>query len=186
LAKKKNSSRPADKKNLKQESKAKSYPKTPRRSAPVSKKAQRRIEAKKREIPWFIIGLFGFIIVVIAVLIIFRIAGATERTALPLEISLQEAHRKYQQGAFLLDVREQHEWDEYHVPDSKLIPLGELDQRLREIPRNKDIVVICRNGNRSQEGRDILLQAGFTRVTSMAGGIAEWEMLNFPIARSIQ
>jgi rhodanese-related sulfurtransferase len=158
------------------------------RGAPSpSKKSQRRMEAKKREIPWFIIGVISFIIVVMALLVFYRILSApSAQAALPREISIQEAHQKYREGAFLLDVREQHEWDEYHVPDTTLIPLGELDQRLEELPRDKEIVVICRNGNRSQEGRDILLRAGFSRVTSMAGGVSIWEQLDFPITRTTQ
>lgn len=187
MAKKKKSPEASPQKKHKQDLKPKTPTKSARRPAPLSKKALRRKEAKNREIPWFIIGVLGFIIVVMAVLIVYRVATGTEsQAALPPEISLQEAHQKYLRGAFLLDVREQEEWDEYHVPNTTLIPLGELDQRLREIPRNKEIVVICRNGNRSQEGRDILLSAGFKKVTSMAGGVAQWEMLNFPISRNLQ
>jgi len=40
--------------------------------------------------------------------------------------------------------------------------------------------VVCRSGNRSQAGRDILLNAGFTKVTSMSGGLNEWRSLGFP------
>ncbi|MCP4427495.1 MAG: rhodanese-like domain-containing protein, partial [Chloroflexi bacterium] len=76
----------------------------------------------------------------------------------------------YEDGAFVLDVREPSEWDDYHAPDTTLIPLGELAQRVDELPRDKEIVVICRSGNRSQTGRDILLDAGFASVTSSAGG----------------
>jgi rhodanese-related sulfurtransferase len=189
LAKKKTPPGASPKKHQKKETKP--TPQTPARStrgAPApSKKTQRRQEAKKREIPWFIVGVIAFIVVVLAILIIFRIISTpSAQAALPPEISIQAAHQKYAEGAFLLDVREQYEWDQFHVPDTTLIPLGELDQRLDELPRNKEIVVICRNGNRSKEARDILLGAGFSPVTSMAGGVAQWEMLNFPITRNGQ
>ena len=56
-----------------------------------------------------------------------------------------------------------------------------LANRLSEVPKDQQIVVVCRSGNRSQQGRDILLQAGYTKVTSMAGGVTEWKTQGFPI-----
>lgn len=84
-------------------------------------------------------------------------------------------------GAFILDVREQSEWDEFHIPGATLIPLGQLASRVEELPKDQEIVVVCRSGNRSQEGRDILLDAGFDKVTSMAGGVTEWRSEGYPI-----
>ncbi|KAF0108263.1 MAG: hypothetical protein FD146_837 [Anaerolineaceae bacterium] len=99
----------------------------------------------------------------------------------PLEISVAEAYAKYPDGAFFFDVREQSEWDTFHIPGVTLIPLGELPNRLDELPRDRPIVVVCNSGNRSAEGRDFLLQAGFTDVTSMAGGVTEWSNAGYPI-----
>lgn len=96
-------------------------------------------------------------------------------------ISVDEAHAMYQDGAFVLDVREPSEWDEFHAPGTTLIPLGELASRVDELPRDRPIVVVCRSGNRSQEGRDILLAAGFTQVTSMDGGLNAWRTAGYPI-----
>lgn len=101
--------------------------------------------------------------------------------ALPGEVPVVEAVQMRIEGAFILDVREQHEWDEYHIPYATLIPLGELKERLNEVPRDRDIVVVCRSGNRSATARDILLEAGFTRVTSMAGGMQDWQAQGFAI-----
>jgi rhodanese-related sulfurtransferase len=86
----------------------------------------------------------------------------------------------YQQGAFVLDVRTQQEWDEYHAPNTTLIPLDQLQSRLGELPKDEQIVVVCRSGNRSQQGRDILLSAGF-QATSMAGGLKDWSAKGYPI-----
>ncbi|MCU0485101.1 MAG: rhodanese-like domain-containing protein [Anaerolineales bacterium] len=99
---------------------------------------------------------------------------------LPAAVSVQEAYQLYNQGAFVLDVREQFEWDEFHIPNTTLIPLGELPSRLSELDKNRQIVVVCRSGNRSQEGRDILLQAGFN-ATSMNGGVTEWRSADYPV-----
>ena len=109
--------------------------------------------------------------------------GQTSKPAasLPLEISVSEAYTKDQNGTFLLDVRTQEEWDEYHAPNTTLSPLDQLPNRLSELPKDREIVVVCRSGNRSQQGRDILLNAGFTQVTSMQGGLNEWRASGYPI-----
>jgi rhodanese-related sulfurtransferase len=102
-------------------------------------------------------------------------------TALPPEISVSEAYSKYQNGAYVLDVRTQEEWADFHAPNTTLIPLDQLPARLNEIPRDREIVVVCRSGNRSKQGRDILLNAGFQQVTSMQGGLNEWRASGYPV-----
>lgn len=96
-------------------------------------------------------------------------------------VSVEQAYQMYQSGAFVLDVRTPEEWDEYHVPNTTLIPLDQLPARLGEVPRDRPIVVVCRSGNRSQEGRDILLNAGFEGVVSMSGGLSEWRASGYPV-----
>jgi len=100
---------------------------------------------------------------------------------LPATVSVDKAYSMVQGGAFVLDVRTVEEWDEFHAPGATLIPLGELASRVDELPRDKPIVVVCRSGNRSQQGRDILLAAGFTQVTSMDGGLNQWHSSGYPI-----
>jgi rhodanese-related sulfurtransferase len=101
--------------------------------------------------------------------------------SLPGEISVSEAFNKYQSGAFVLDVRTPEEWNEFHIPNTTLIPLDQLTSRLNEIPKDREIVVVCRSGSRSQEGRAILLNAGFTQVASMTGGLEEWRASGYPV-----
>jgi rhodanese-related sulfurtransferase len=124
-------------------------------------------------------------ILVVVGLIVFILlqsgGGNTVASALPPEISVEAAYGKYQSGAFVLDVRTQEEWNEFHAPNTTLIPLDQLASRVAELPRDKEIVVVCRSGNRSQQGRDILLQAGFTQVTSMSGGLTEWRAQGYPV-----
>jgi rhodanese-related sulfurtransferase len=103
------------------------------------------------------------------------------QSSLPLEISVADAYAKYPDGAFFLDVREPSEWDAFHIPGATLIPLGELPNRLDELPRDRPIVVVCNSGNRSRQGRDTLLNAGFTDVTSMTGGTTGWSNAGYPI-----
>jgi rhodanese-related sulfurtransferase len=95
-------------------------------------------------------------------------------------ISVDDAYKKYQAGAFLLDVRTQEEWDDYHIPNTTLIPMDDLGNRVDEVPQDQEVVVVCRSGNRSQAGREILISAGFTQVTSMDGGVNSWRESGYP------
>ena len=52
--------------------------------------------------------------------------------------------------------------------------------RMSELPKDKDIVVVCRSGNRSKEGTTILRDAGFARVTCMTGGLQAWAAAGYP------
>ena len=125
---------------------------------------------------------FSVLILVVGALVL---AGcAAQSGALALDISSSDAYQLYQKGdTFFLDVREQDEWDAAHIPNTVLIPLGQLQSRLAEVPKDKAIVVVCRSGNRSKSGRDILLGAGYTNVTSMTGGIKDWTAQGYPVGQ---
>ena len=99
---------------------------------------------------------------------------------LPDTISVAEAAAKRDAGVFILDVRTQDEWNQVHIPGANLIPLDQLGSRLNEVPKDKEVVVVCHSGNRSKQGRDILKQAGYTQVTSMAGGMNAWQAASLP------
>jgi rhodanese-related sulfurtransferase len=97
------------------------------------------------------------------------------------QISISQALDKYHSGAFILDVRTSEEWNQGHIPGSTLIPLDQLSGRLVEVPRNRDVVVVCRTGVRSAQGLQILQQAGFTRAASMTGGMTAWQAAGYPV-----
>jgi rhodanese-related sulfurtransferase len=105
-------------------------------------------------------------------------AGA--QTALPVEVTTAEALALREAGAFVLDVRQPDEWAAGHIPNATLIPLGDLPARLAEVPKDRQVVVVCHSGNRSAKGRDILLAAGYPAVTSMAGGMTGWTAAGYP------
>jgi molybdopterin/thiamine biosynthesis adenylyltransferase/rhodanese-related sulfurtransferase len=75
---------------------------------------------------------------------------------------------------FLLDVREPNEYQIGRIPGSTLIPLGEVPQRVSEIPRDKEIIVHCKMGGRSAKAAAFLRQQGFKRVKNLKGGILDW------------
>lgn len=108
-------------------------------------------------------------------------APGASMAALPLEVDVEQAAAMRAAGAFVLDVRQPEEWAEVHIPDATLIPLGELADRVAEVPTGREIVVVCRSGNRSQQGRDILLNAGYGAVTSMIGGMNDWAAAGEPV-----
>ena len=81
----------------------------------------------------------------------------------------------------MLDVREPDEWAAGHIEGATLIPLGELAARAKEVPADRQVVVVCRSGNRSAQGRDVLLSAGLSSVTSMAGGMNDWAASGKPV-----
>lgn len=81
-----------------------------------------------------------------------------------------------QQGALLLDVREPDEYAAVHAVNAKLIPLGEVGARLKEIEAYKDkpVAVICRSGRRSAQAVSLLKDSGFTQVVNVEGGTQAW------------
>jgi len=96
--------------------------------------------------------------------------------ALPLDMDPQELVDAQRAGRLvvLVDCREQWEYDVVHLPDSLLIPLGELSSRAAEIPRSDLVVVYCHHGIRSRHGAAMLRRAGLETARSLAGGIEEW------------
>ncbi|MBX3293842.1 MAG: hypothetical protein KF881_13220 [Acidobacteria bacterium] len=75
----------------------------------------------------------------------------------------------------LIDVRQPDEYEFAKIPGARLIPLGEVLQRVSEIDPNRETVVHCKMGGRSAKAIEALQQAGFTgKLINMAGGITAW------------
>ncbi len=94
-----------------------------------------------------------------------------ETTPLELKEKLNQQERP-----FLLDVREPPEYQICRLPESTLIPLGELPARLHELNNADDIVVYCKMGGRSMKALELLRQAGFRRLKNLKGGINAWAL----------
>lgn len=145
----------------------------------MSKRTTKRaLQKQKTKIPSWVWLIGGVALVAV---VFFGFLMTTPRGNLTPVVSVETAAQMREEGAFILDVREQSEWDQFHIPDSTLLPLGSLRQQLDRLPKDKDIVVVCRTGNRSAEARDILLRAGYLNVTSMSGGVTDWQKKGFPI-----
>lgn len=104
------------------------------------------------------------------------------------EVDVRQAQQMKSQGALLLDVRETDEYANGHAPGSVLIPVGQLEQRLKEIEgyRNQPVAVICRSGRRSAVATQILQKAGFSAARNVGGGMNAWEKAGLPVITSVK
>ena len=87
-------------------------------------------------------------------------------------------------GAVLIDVREVDEVNElaYDVPEIINIPLSEFEDRFHEVPKDRDVVVVCRSGGRSLRAAGFLINHGYNRekVVNMQHGMIRWAQKGFP------
>lgn len=84
---------------------------------------------------------------------------------------------------YLLDVRTPQEYSQGKLAGSVLIPIGEFERRIREVPKNKTIVVYCAVGSRSKPVAGFLSQQGYKDVYNMTDGIVGWYRNGYPIQR---
>lgn len=103
-----------------------------------------------------------------------------------INLTPQEFHKQYSENktnALLLDVRTEGEYNSAHIANSLLIPVQVLADQLKKIEKykNKPVYIYCRSGNRSVTAANILLDAGFTKVYQLPGGIGAWARAGLPI-----
>jgi hydroxyacylglutathione hydrolase len=97
----------------------------------------------------------------------------------------QLAERLDGQDLIVLDVRDEHEFAEGHIPGSINLPYGELPDRQGELPRDREIAAICSGGKRSGLAASILQREGFERVLHVAnGGVGTWRRSGRPVGTS--
>lgn len=90
-----------------------------------------------------------------------------------------------QQSFFLLDVREPDEYRAGHIAGAKLIPLGELNRRMNELPQDREILCVCRSGSRSASAARQLISAGY-RAINLRGGLMAWQRTRLPVKTGMQ
>ncbi|MGA3071271.1 MAG: rhodanese-like domain-containing protein [Terracidiphilus sp.] len=91
------------------------------------------------------------------------------------QLTVKELKRRIDAGedAYILDVREPYEYRIANI-GGQLIPQNEVPNRLAEIDRDREVIVQCRSGSRSQRIAEFLKQVGYPRVVNLAGGILAW------------
>jgi rhodanese-related sulfurtransferase len=84
---------------------------------------------------------------------------------------------------FLLDVRTPQENSQGKLPGTVLIPIGELERRITEVPKNRTVIVYCAVGSRSKPAAEFIVQRGYKDVYNMTDGIVGWYRNGFPLQR---
>ena len=109
-------------------------------------------------------------------------SDAVEGNAEVIPISVERVYEiiTNNEDYFILDVRNQDEYDEAHIEGVVLISVNTLESRLSELPEDKPIIVYCKTGGRSAAAAEILVENGFTEVYDMGGGITEWIDKGYP------
>ncbi len=103
------------------------------------------------------------------------------------EISVQDVKKDLDRkfDFVLIDVREDHEWNEGHLPQAVHLGKGIIERDIEErIPNeNKNLVLYCGGGYRSALAAESIKRLGYKNIQSMAGGIRAWKELNLPISK---
>lgn len=99
---------------------------------------------------------------------------------LNLEVSTVEQLRQ-RDDVFILDVREDYEFESGHIPGATLVPLGQIPNWVDEVPPDKTVIAVCRSGNRSGQATNFLRQQGFENVHNMEGGMNAWAKAGYQI-----
>src|SRR5690349_23775430 len=101
------------------------------------------------------------------------------------EVDAPEASRLLESPAppALLDVREQDEWDEGHIPGAVHVPRGNLESRIESVvgDRTRPVVIYCASGNRSAFAAETLQALGYERPISLEGGFTDWKRNGYEI-----
>jgi hydroxyacylglutathione hydrolase len=110
------------------------------------------------------------------------------RAGLPVQelaqVPVQELNKLLPPRDFqLLDVRTPHEWDEGHLPDARYLFLGELPEKVKNLDRDRPVVVYCASGYRSSLAASLLQANGFRNVQNVPGGYTAWTTAEFPVVK---
>jgi rhodanese-related sulfurtransferase len=89
------------------------------------------------------------------------------------EVTIDELEGAIAEGKYVVDVREDHEFEAGHVPNAHHIPLSTVSDRIADLPQDEQIWLICQGGVRSMKAADYLLAQGFD-VVSVGGGTGAW------------
>jgi rhodanese-related sulfurtransferase len=96
------------------------------------------------------------------------------------EVSREEAKKMVEEGAQLIDVRADHEWEMGRIEGATHLPLAELSERVREIDKDRPVVLYCRGGNRSTMAAEALAAEGY-EAAKLSGGIVGWSEDGLPL-----
>ncbi len=99
-------------------------------------------------------------------------------------LDASELNEKLKNGKhpLVVDVREPEEYRSGHIAGAKLIPLGDLNRKMKDLPKSKEFVCVCASGSRSHSATRMLADAGYN-VYNMKGGMLSWRRAGFPVKK---
>ena len=119
-------------------------------------------------------------------LLIFFLLSTTAAFAGMINTSADDAQQMLKtkrDSIYLLDVRTPQEYMEKRIDGATLIPISQFQARVKEVPRDKQVLVYCAVGSRSAKVADYLSQLGYQNVHNLIGGIWSWELRGYPILK---
>ena len=113
----------------------------------------------------------------LTVMSVFLLSGCSDVPELLTPADTLDAQNN---GALIVDIRTAEDFKQFHIPKSINIPVLELSSSFDQMPLDQHIVLVCNLGRSSLEARDILLEAGYSSVSSMEGGVMAWYDAGYP------
>lgn len=113
---------------------------------------------------------------------LFKQLFGESRTGSAINAVEAQERLKGQQPPFLLDVRTPDEYRIGHIAEAMLIPLNELRARMGELPKDREILCVCRSGSRSGVAVQQIAAAGLTSI-NLSGGMNAWLRAGFPVKK---
>ena len=126
---------------------------------------------------WALFGAFMFV-----TFLLMRNFLATSMSGIK-HVDVNGAIRMMNQNAVVVDVRLENEFKNGHIQGARLMPVGVLESRLKELEEAKssEIIICCQTGNRSLRAAQILKKHGFESVYNLSGGMGTWVNANMPV-----
>lgn len=111
---------------------------------------------------------------ILGFMLLFSLFGCSSKEGYQ-KITADDAVKKIDEGAYLIDVREPDEYADSHIVGSTNIPLGDIEQQIKNIidEKQSSIIVYCRSGSRSKQASNALISMGYSNVYDL-GGIQSW------------
>jgi len=96
-------------------------------------------------------------------------------------INSKQAKIQFDNNRLFIDVREESEYRQVHIPKSTLIPLSQIQNRWQEIPKETEVVIYCQSGSRSTSLVKELERLGYEKLMNLHGGMISWQLGNMPV-----
>ena len=101
-------------------------------------------------------------------------------------MTAEGVHQRLQSEAekpLVVDVREPDEFEAGHIREALLAPLGDVEKQLAGVPKEREIILVCRSGRRSGIAAKALAERGYSKLWNMEGGMLAWEKLGYPVVK---